>query len=414
MKRVAIVGGGVSGLTCAQFLKESCNVVIFEKEHAPGGLIRCQRIAGSLFHLCGGHVFNTKDRAVSDWFWSKFDRDRDFIKADRRSAVCLEDGTFVDYPIENHVYQLGVEIQRRFYADVEDMLKNPGHEAGNFDEFLRYRFGKTLYELYFRPYNAKVWRRDLSEIPLSWLEGKLPMPTPQEMLEANRNHIEEKSFVHSTFYYEKNGGSQFIADTLAMGVDVRYDSPVRKIEKMSDGRCKVNGETFDQVVFCGNIKELPLLYNGVEGFADEIAALESHGTTAAFCETAPIPYSWFYQPSSQHQSHRFICTGNFAPSNNAPGKMTCTVEFTDEIGEDEIKRQLLLMPFHPRYLTKHYSKYTYPIQHEHTRDLIAALKRKLAQSGIYLVGRFAEWEYFNMDAAMSSALRFVKREFQGW
>ena len=150
------------------------------------------------------------------------------------------------------------------------------------------------------------------------------------------------------------------------------------------------------------------------GFAAEIDKLESHGTTAVFCETDPIPYSWFYQPSGRHESHRFICTGNFSPSNNAPGKMTCTVEFTDEMAEGEIRRQLKLMPYHPRYLVHHFSRYTYPIQHGQTRQMISDLKRALARFNISLVGRFAEWEYFNMDASIASAMDGMEQMNRGF
>ena len=84
--------------------------------------------------------------------------------------------------------------------------------------------------------------------------------------------------------------------------------------------------------------------------------------------------------------------------------MTCTVEFTDEIGEEEIKRQLLLMPFNPRYITHNYSRYTYPIQSQDTRKIIRVIRERLREYNIALVGRFAEWEYYNMDAAMASAM----------
>ncbi|MEJ7682717.1 MAG: hypothetical protein WKG06_33635 [Segetibacter sp.] len=34
-----------------------------------------------------------------------------------------------------------------------------------------------LYQLYFGPYNSKIWNTDISKVPLEWLDGKLPMPT---------------------------------------------------------------------------------------------------------------------------------------------------------------------------------------------------------------------------------------------
>lgn len=403
--KIAIVGGGVAGLTCAQLLRARHEVVVFEKEKTVGGLIRCAQVEGSLFHICGGHVFNTKNQKVLDWFWSKFNREQDFLMANRHSAVCLEAGRFVDYPIENHVYQLDAEVQLGFIGDLQKMILSPPGRVNNFGEFLQNRFGKTLYDLYFKPYNDKVWRRDLAEVPLSWLSGKLPMPTVEEMLLANINHVEERQFVHSSFYYAKHGGSQFIADALAKGSDVRTDSPVGLLRRTANGWL-VNNLPCDRVIFCGNLKDLPVLLQGVsvDGYSAEIARLESHGTTAVFCETEAIPYSWFYQPSPQHLSHRFICTGNFAPSNNAPGKMTCTVEFTDSIGKEEVMAQLRYMPYHPQYLAHCYSPYTYPIQHHQTRAMIRSLKNYLRKVGVHLCGRFAEWEYYNMDAAMFSAM----------
>ena len=234
------------------------------------------------------------------------------------------------------------------------------------------------------------------------------MPTIPEMVMANINHTEEKSFVHSSFFYPKSGGSQFIADVLANNIDISFGTQVSSITCTEYGKLNVDGCVFDEVIFCGNLMELPAMLAGridINGFIQDIAALEAHGTTSVFCETDATPYSWFYQPSKRHQSHRFICTGNFSSTNNAPGKMTCTVEFTNEVSEDSIKRQLRLMPYHPKYIAHNYSRYTYPIQRSDTRQMIDSLKKQLAKYRIRLVGRFAEWEYFNMDAAIASAMR---------
>ena len=72
MCKIAVIGAGVSGMCSAHFLKERYSVTVFEKESVPGGLIKCRRVNGSLFHTCGGHVFNSKRQDVLDWFWSKF------------------------------------------------------------------------------------------------------------------------------------------------------------------------------------------------------------------------------------------------------------------------------------------------------------------------------------------------------
>ena len=66
MKRIAIIGAGISGLSIAHMLRKENEVTICEAEDTIGGLIRCERVNGSLFHTCGGHIFNTK-RQKTPW-----------------------------------------------------------------------------------------------------------------------------------------------------------------------------------------------------------------------------------------------------------------------------------------------------------------------------------------------------------
>lgn len=425
MQKVAIIGAGISGLSAAHFLKNRYDVTLFEKEDCAGGLIKCSRVNGSLFHTCGGHVFNSKRQDVLDWFWAKFIRNEEFAKADRKSCVFMDRGNTslehdnIPYPIENHMYLFDEEIQKAFYEDLEEIDRVKGLNAkftdyDSFGEFLRWRFGKTLYNLYFEPYNRKVWRRDLTTVPMSWMEGKLPMPSTKEMRDNNANKVEEKAFVHSTFWYEKENGSQFIADKLVEGLYIEYNSSITNIE-FNGKDWIIQGSAFDKVVFCGNIKEMIKIIHGVnvDEFKQPVEDLEYHGTTAVFCEIDKNPYSWIYQPSRQHESHRIICTGNFASSNNSKdidsNRITATVEFTDEISKDDMFDNLKRIPLHPKYITHQYNKYTYPIQDANTRNMIKALKEELKPYGFYFTGRFADWEYYNMDVAIGAAMDLCKR-----
>lgn len=58
--KIAVIGGGISGLSIARMLQKENDVVVYEKESRPGGLIKCSIVEGSLYHQTGGHVFNTK------------------------------------------------------------------------------------------------------------------------------------------------------------------------------------------------------------------------------------------------------------------------------------------------------------------------------------------------------------------
>ncbi|MBO7140699.1 MAG: NAD(P)-binding protein [Prevotella sp.] len=430
MKRIAIIGAGVSGLTTARLLTDSKRerreeeIVLFEKESKPGGLIRCERIGGSLFHTCGGHIFNTHDRQVHEWFWQHFNSEEEFLKADRNSVVFLPNGQHIPYPIENHAYMLNESLQRLFIHDLlqlDSASAHPASQPGNFEDFLLQRFGKTLYDLYFGPYNRKLWQCSLKDVPLDWLKGKLPMPTREEIIYNNFNRVAEKQFVHSTFFYEKHGGSQFIADRLAEGLDIRFNTDIKLI-RHTGRQWILNGEVFDTVIFCGNIKDLPSLVQGVDvsAYTDFIDALSFHGTTTVFSEIDKTSYSWVYLPDESYRPHRIICTGNFSPTNDSGHialserngnvqKTTATIEFTDYVSKEEILDGLKHTPLHPTYITHKYNRYSYPIQDKNTREMIASLKELLSAKGFYFTGRFADWEYYNMDAAMKAAMKTVER-----
>lgn len=406
--RYAVIGAGISGLAIARMLGENgCSVVVFEKENTPGGLVRCERVKGVLYHCVGGHVFNSRNREVLDWFWKLFNK-RDFELAIRHAVVSLADGSQVDYPIENHLYQMPEEMRNKVLDDLLQIVQTGYPEDTNFADFLRHRFGETLYRGYFAPYNRKIWRRSLADVPLHWLEGKLPMPTVREILAANIGQVKEMNMVHSTFHYPRNGGSQFVADSLARGLDIRYNSPVESLSRCGN-KWSICGDEFDSVIFCGNVKHLPDLLKNTEIALPGVEKLEYHGTTSVLCEVDANPYSWIYMPSEAHESHRIICTGNFATSNSPAGMSTATIEFSEEMSREEIEEQLQRIPFSPRYITHRYTPCTYPVQNGETRSIIKAAKTALEPFSIYLLGRFAEWEYYNMDAAMAAAMQLVRQ-----
>ena len=406
MKRVAIIGAGISGLSIGQLLKETHDVTIFEKENTAGGLVRCLKYENSIFHICGGHVFNTKRDDVLDWFWSIMSPE-EFSSFNRNSIIALDNKTWIPYPIENHIYNLPQETQKEIINDL--LHAKVSENFDNFDTFLHNTFGKTLYSLYFRPYNQKIWQQDLSQIPIDWLEGKLPISTHPDIIFNNFNHIKEKTFVHSFFWYNQIGGSQRIVEILSKDLNIITNCNIEGVS-YNNKKWNINGTNYDIVVFCGNIKQLSALVDGVDisNYTKQLSELRYHGTTSVFCEIDANPYTWIYLPSEDYSCHRIICTGNFISRKTNKNRITATIEFTNRVSLSEIKNNLSKVPLHPTYITHSYNEYTYPVQTKESRSVIAGVKERLESQRFYLLGRFAEWEYYNMDAAMGAAIDLSK------
>ncbi|MGB3617116.1 MAG: FAD-dependent oxidoreductase, partial [Catalinimonas sp.] len=411
--RIAVIGGGISGVSVARMLHDrDHDVTLFEAHERLGGLVKCDRIEGNLYHRVGGHVFNTKTPVVQEWFWRHFDRDAEFLKA-RRNAKIYLDGRYVGYPIENHLYQLPEEKAGRI---LDELLAIHGESSltpddyPHFEAFLRGNFGATLYDLYFGPYNQKIWRFPLEQVAMAWLDGKLPMPDLPGILRANILRADEADMVHATFYYARTGGSQFIVDRLVEGVRVRTGTPVTRIERQEEGyRLNDTSTTYDQVIYCGDVRRLHDYYvNADADLRTALAAvreLRSNGTSNVLCETDETDLSWLYLPDPTLRAHRIIYTGNFSATNNGPGgRPTCVVEFSGQHSEADMYGELARLPGNLRPLSTNYEANSYVIQAPDTRDRIAAIKRLGEPEGLFLLGRFAEWEYYNMDKAIEAAI----------
>jgi protoporphyrinogen oxidase len=410
-KKIIIIGAGISGLSAAQLLQSDFDVTLLEQDTRPGGLIKCDTVAGNLFHRVGGHVFNSKNQAVLDWFWQFFDRDTEFRKAHREARIYLK-GAYIGYPIENHLYQLSPDLVQ---AVITDLLQLSQQQTtvlppNNFEAFLRQRFGNTLYNLYFGVYNQKIWNRDLSGIPLEWLADKLPMPRITEILQSNISRQGEQQMVHASFYYPVRGGSQFIINRLAEGLNIETGVRVQQIS-LAGNKISINNGSYtaDHLIYCGDIRKLgsllqeddPVLQEQLAGVQD----LPTNGTTNALCYTDDTAISWLYLPEQQFKAHRIIYTGNFSPENNAPGeRKTCVVEFSGWQPEAVVREELSRLPGNLTFISGNHEPDSYIIHRQDTAQRMQMIRQALAARQIHLLGRFAEWQYYNMDKCIESAM----------
>ena len=420
MKKVVVIGSGISGLSISRMLSDQYDVEIVEKDHKFGGLIKCERIEGNLFHRVGGHVFNSRNQVVLDWFWSHFDKEKEFLSATRNAKIRMNE-QLVGYPIENYLYQLPEEQLKPIVNELIDKLSEDKLEISdyaNFKDFLIGNFGEELYTLYFGPYNTKIWNADLAEVPLDWLEGKLPMPKLKEVLLSNILKNEESTMVHSTFYYPRRDGSQFIVNRLSEGLSINCSYQVQSIEYIENKGISINKESkiVDAIVYCGDVRQLDKIVHiedeNLQLALKSVTDLVSNGTSNVLCETDDNDISWLYLPEEKFKAHRIIYTGNFSETNNeGSNRKTCVVEFSGKQDQTEMLQELSRLPGNLKPLAYNYEPNSYIIQNHDTRENISLLKSLLKPYGIFLLGRFAEWEYYNMDKCIEAAMQLKSESF---
>jgi UDP-galactopyranose mutase len=89
--------------------------------------------------------------------------------------------------------------------------------------------------------------------------------------------------------------------------------------------------------------------------------------------------------------------------------MTCVVEFAGHREQSFAENQVKSLPGNMIPLSYNYQHSSYVLQSRDTRSIVKELRNWLGSQGISLVGRFAEWEYYNMDKAIESAMALSRK-----
>ncbi len=167
-----VVGGGPAGLTAAYLLgKAGFQVTVLEADLVLGGISRTAQYRGYRFDI-GGHRFFTKISVVQK-FWEEILGD-EFINVPRQSRI-MYGGKYFDYPLKPMNAITGLGVFNAFLI-VLSYLKwhfRPSPVEENFEQWVSNRFGRRLYEIFFKTYTEKVWGIPCTEIRAEWAAQRI-------------------------------------------------------------------------------------------------------------------------------------------------------------------------------------------------------------------------------------------------
>jgi UDP-galactopyranose mutase len=168
MKKILILGGGISGITLAHYLKQldEIDITIIEKEKV-GGLCVTNEMGGVQYEF-GPHICYAAENTSAYDLFHEYLPEFKPIKYFPKQSMDGEIDNLATFPITvANVLKLPKEEQVNAIEELYHVnLDAPDY--GNFEKYIISRVGKTMYEYCYKNYNRKQWGLEPSEMDSEW------------------------------------------------------------------------------------------------------------------------------------------------------------------------------------------------------------------------------------------------------
>lgn len=259
-KKVAIIGAGPAGLSAAYaLLKEHSGfeVTIFEASSAIGGISQTIAFNGNRMDI-GGHRFFSKSDKVMD-FWQSIlpvqnetlkpeNTDKIILIRQRLSRIYFLKKLF-NYPLTlslDLIKNLGLLRCFKIGFSYLKALCFPYKNVDSLEKFYINRFGRELYNLFFKDYTQKVWGIAPSQLSPDWgaqrVKGLSILKAVLSALKPKSADFKQKNVETSLieqFLYPKFGPGQLwesvAEEIIKMGGKIYKNSKINKIN-LNDGK----------------------------------------------------------------------------------------------------------------------------------------------------------------------------------
>lgn len=425
--KVIILGGGLAGISLAYFLQDRPNIAsinILEKENEPGGLCRSFQHNGITVDI-GPHIFFSKDKETLNFMLTLLEDNKHEL---RRSNRILHKERFVQYPFENDLSKLDADERTKC---VDAFLHNPyrDYPAGNMLQFFLKTFGEGITNLYLRPYNEKIWKFDPAFMDTQMVE-RIPRPPDEDILRSAAGETID-GYTHQLYFsYPKTGGTAAFINTfvsrLNEKVRIHTSCEVNGVLKTNNGWwvTAANAEfDGDLLVSCIPVNILTEIYKDIDEQTAKCGRGLRHNNiiiAIATVSTDRAGDNFAFMTADQDVIFHRISKVDFLGENyHKDSTVTYMMEYTYRDGDktaalsdEKLRKQFIdgLMKIGfvcdasevQNFTLKHFS-YAYVIYDLQHRENMKLIREYFNRQGVFLNGRFGNFEYLNMDAVIAES-----------
>ncbi len=366
-----VIGCGFAGAVCARELAERGGKMVLlleRRDHIGGNTYDCKDDAGILIHKYGPHIFHTNDERVYNYL-CRFGEIREYM----HTVTANIHGEFVPVPFNfssiDKIYGERAEhIKAKLLEKYPEGTKIPIFELTQQDDPELIELANYVFNNVFAHYTEKQWGVPIGEVSKETL-SRVPV-----FLSYDNRYFQDKFQGMPAVSYTA------IFEAMLDHENIEVRTGVDAAEHLTFGEHEIlfDGEAFDgTVVFSGAIDELfgyefgRLPYRTLD-FGFETLDRDGFQPNATVNYTVDQPYTRITEFKK--------LTGQVMP-----GVTTIMKEYSRASGEGDT-------PY-------------YAILNEENLALYAKYAKKAAEyESFHLLGRLAEYRYYNMDAIVARAL----------
>ena len=415
--KTLILGGGISGIAFAHFTKDN-DYLIVEKEMTLGGLCRSFHVGKSIFDF-SGHFIHFKNHQMETYIRNLVEKHKtaEFRQFERKAGIFLKEGEqnkVIDYPFQANIHQLDKDTFIKCLSDLYETTAVAHQAPKTFDDLARNTFGNGITDIFFKPYNEKLYRTPLAELDANAMSRFIPKVNFGEVMS---NIAKQRDFgYNSTFLYSPKSGIQGLVDAFVKDKELNF--ALGETVLSIDVESKTVQTDKRTIVYETLINTLPLpLFARLSSLASiplKSVDVAVYNITYTKKVAKTGERAWIYFPGDS----MFYRVG-FYDFMTGVDKTSIYVEVSHVTGAnekvhsmDEILAELIRVGVIEEDAVVEdsqslYMSPAYAILEPSTAKDVAELQTYLNDNDIYITGRYGKWQYQSIEDNIVDAMNLA-------